>query len=105
MNNATQAQLLATLAQLLGVMPASVKVSRKTKTKARKIRRSEDQLKADLTTACRKAGIKGSVEPRVNVLTYDGWLAKGRRVKAGQKGLPGFNSLFHVEQTDVEASA
>lgn len=41
------------------------------------------------------------VEPRFNVLTYNKWIAKGRKVKAGQKGhqVGPFN-LFHEDQTE-----
>ena len=50
------------------------------------------------------------VKPRVNVLTYGkiksdgtptGWLAKGRKVRAGEKAIRVGNfSLFHEKQTD-----
>lgn len=54
------------------------------------------------------------VQPRVNVLTYGkvkpdgtitGWLAKGRRVRKGEKALQvGPFQLFHESQTDpIEA--
>ena len=79
-----------------------------------------DERKASLDAATvlafAKAGY-GKVTPRVDVLTYGkpadgdksatGWLAKGRRVKAGQKAVkvkaPGMHSgipLFHVSQTE-----
>lgn len=55
------------------------------------------------------AGYK-DVQPRVNVLTYGkvkpdgtvtGWLAKGRKVKAGEKAHSvGPFKLFHVDQTE-----
>jgi len=59
-------------------------------------------------------GIKSSeIIPRVNVLTFDGWLVQGRIVKKGQHGCklvtfkdqgngkkkPIYYSLFHVSQT------
>lgn len=56
------------------------------------------------------AGFK-DVQPRVNVLTYGkvkpdgtitGWLAQGRKVKAGEKAhrVGSFN-LFHIDQTEA----
>jgi len=73
-------------------------------------------LDAATVVAFGKAGF-GTVQPRVDVLTYGkpafgdkpatGWIAKGRRVKTGQKAIkvkaPGMHSgipLFHVSQTE-----
>ncbi len=80
-----------------------------------------DQRKAALDAATvvafTKAGYK-DIQPRVNVLTYGkaadgdkpatGWLAQGRKVKAGEKSVhvkaPGMRGkgipLFHVSQTE-----
>ena len=74
-------------------------------------------LDAATVLAFSKAGF-GTVTPRVDVLTYGkvangdkpatGWIAKGRRVKAGQKSVkvkaPGMHSgipLFHISQTSA----
>jgi len=74
-------------------------------------------MDAATVLAFSKAGY-GTVTPRVDVLTYGkaadgdkpatGWLAKGRKVKAGQKSVhvkaPGMTGkglpLFHVSQTE-----
>ena len=74
-------------------------------------------LDAATVVAFTKAGYK-DIQPRVNVLTYGkaadgdkpatGWLAKGRKVKAGEKSVhvkaPGMRGkgipLFHVSQTE-----
>lgn len=73
-------------------------------------------LDAATVVAFTKAGYK-DVQPRVNVLTYGkpadgdkpatGWIAKGRRVKPGEKSVkvkaPGMHSgipLFHISQTE-----
>ena len=45
------------------------------------------------------------IQPRVNVLTYDKWLATGRMVNKGEKSHQvGPFRLFHVSQTSVIAS-
>lgn len=73
-------------------------------------------LDAATVLAFSKAGY-GTVTPRVDVLTYGkpangdkpatGWIAKGRKVKAGEKAVkvkaPGMHSgipLFHISQTE-----
>ena len=41
------------------------------------------------------------VQPRVNVLTYNRWLAVGRKVKEGEQGLAVAKfTLFHALQTE-----
>ncbi len=46
-----------------------------------------------------EAGYK-DVQPRVNVLTYNKWLAVGRKVKEGEQGYSVAKfKLFHIEQT------
>lgn len=46
------------------------------------------------------------VQPKVNVLTYNGWITKGRKVKVGEKGTKvGPFTLFHVSQTEGLAEA
>lgn len=56
--------------------------------------------------------------PRVDVFTYNAWLAKGRQVRKGEKGVTIFTfiekkdgsktprsvTVFHVSQTDLLAS-
>ena len=61
------------------------------------------------------------IQPRVNVLTYNAWRAKGRQVRRGEKGVkvitfvpvtdkdtgtvtgkrPWTSTVFHVSQTDA----
>ena len=57
--------------------------------------------------------------PRVDVFTYNAWLAKGRQVKKGEKGvkvvtfvekadgskLPRSVTVFHISQTDLMEAA
>ena len=46
-----------------------------------------------------KAGYK-NVEPNVNVLTFNKWMAAGRRVKEGERSTKVANlRLFHLDQT------
>lgn len=66
------------------------------------------QLKNDVNVAkaFKKAGF--IVIPRVDALTYKGWLSKGMRVVPGQHGIfvKGVGTLFHSGQvaTDVQPS-
>lgn len=110
----TQAQMIAqavavALAQVIGQMPASAKIGRKTKAAAAKVRRTPEALQASLEAASKKQGNKGPVVQHETVKTYAGWLEVGRRVipkaEGGKGGLPGFKNLFHLEQTREEASA
>lgn len=70
--------------------------------------KTELQLSNDVKVAkaFKKAGF--TVVPRVDALTYKGWLLKGMRVVPGQKGLfvKGVGTLFHSGQvaTDVQPS-
>lgn len=76
---------------------------------------------ANTVVAFTKAGYK-DVQPRINVLTYGkeayvdkngvhheatGWIAKGRKVKKGEKAIHVTYPLFHVDQTEplVQAPA
>lgn len=73
---------------------AKVKVSRPT----------GDEFIVALKAACVKLGF-ADPQPNVNILTYDKWLAAGRRVRKGEKSIrvSGKKSaLFHVSQTDPE---
>jgi len=92
-------QLLVALAQVLGQMPKSAKFSKATK---RQVNQRVD-VQAKIDAAVRRLGFKTPGVAHENVLTYDKWLEKGRRVRKGQKALPGLKFLFHIEQTDVVA--
>lgn len=51
-----------------------------------------------------KAGFK-DVQPRVNVLTYNKWIAAGFKVKKGQKSIKVNNfPLFHQDQVEPLAA-
>lgn len=51
-----------------------------------------------------EAGFK-DVQPRVNVLTYNRFIAEGRKVRAGEKSIKvGPFALFHISQTDAIAA-
>ena len=69
---------------------------------------SERQIKNDVAVAkaFKKAGF--TVIPRVDALTYKGWLKKGMRVVPGQHGIyvKGVGTLFHSGQVapDVQPS-
>ena len=123
MNQMQNAALLEALAAMLGVTSPKGRKTRSDKgfTKAAvAAAQSTDEKKAALDAATivafSKAGY-GKVTPRVDVLTYGkpangdkpatGWIAKGRRVKPGEKSIkvkaPGMYSgipLFHVSQTE-----
>lgn len=70
--------------------------------------KTERQISNDVAVAkaFKKAGF--IVVPRVDALTYKGWILKGMRVVPGQKGLfvKGVGTLFHSGQvaTDVQPS-
>lgn len=61
---------------------------------------SDRQVKNNqaVVRAFKKNGL--AVTPRVDVLSYNGWLAKGQRVVKGQKGtyVKGVGTLFHASQ-------
>ena len=106
---AQQTAVLKALAQVLGVMPASAKISRKTKAAAKAIHTPFDS-QAAIDRECKRRGFVAPGVAHENVLTYGkqtaagttGWLAKGRRVKTGEKALKiGTLRLFHEEQTEV----
>lgn len=65
---------------------------------------TERQLKNDVAVAkaFKKAGIL--VTPRVDALTYNGWLKVGKRVLKRQHGIyvKGVGTLFHSGQVAVE---
>jgi len=124
--------VIEALAALLGPMLAKSGKSRKsrsdkgfTKSLVQEAQTTDERkaaLDAATVLAFSKAGF-GTVTPRVDVLTYGkpamgdkpatGWIAKGRKVKTGQKAVkvkaPGMHSgipLFHVSQTsEIEPAA
>ena len=110
----TGSQLATALAALIasnGVTPpAKAKTRRKgyhqkPKAKGSKLTDAERAVyqmnnDAECIKVFEKAGFK-DVKPRVNVLTYNKWIEKGRKVKKGEKShrVNGF-SLFHEAQTE-----
>ena len=115
----TEAQLATSIAQ--AVAAALGKKSLNRAGPARKSRKGKKGTGAKLTEAEKaaymaandakcveaftKAGYK-DVQPRVNVLTYDKWVAQGRLVRKGEKSVKvGPFSLFHKEQTDETPAA
>lgn len=97
----TQAQAIAALSALLGqsnLKPAKVKPRGQNGGKL-KITKEEFELK--LIEACTKLGYLAP-EPRFNILTYDKWVEKGRKVKKGEHGIKVADRktrLFHEAQT------
>lgn len=60
---------------------------------------------AECVKVFEKAGFK-DVQPRVNVLTYNKWIEKGRKVKAKEKSVRVNNfALFHIDQTQETPAA
>lgn len=97
---AQQTAVLAALAQVMGLMPASAKVSRKTKATAKAVRGKFD-AQAAIDRAVKAKGLTKPGIANENVLTYGKWEAKGFRVKTGQKALKvGTLRLFHEEQVE-----
>lgn len=102
---AQQNAVLVALAQVLGVMPAAAKVSRKTKATAKAVRGKFD-AQAAIDRAVKKAGFTKPGVANENVLTYGKWEAKGFRVIKGQKALKvGTLRLFHEEQVEAIPAA
>jgi len=65
---------------------------------------TERQLKNDVNVAKAFAKQGFQVTPRVDALTYNGWLKKGMRVVKGQHGtfVKGVGTLFHSGQVAVD---
>lgn len=106
----TEMQALVAALKTLGVAGG------KAKTKGRKAKKAKGRGRQKLTeaeraiymakndaeavTAFAAKGYK-DVTPRVNVLTYDKWIAAGRMVRKGEKSTQvGPFRLFHKDQTD-----
>ena len=74
-----------------------------TRIAAAKAGKSERSIKNEIQAvkAFKKAGF-GSVTPHKDVMTYNRWLANGRKVKAGESSIRVKNlRLFHISQTEV----
>ena len=104
--NAMTEKLAPMLAKMVGEAVAAAMAAQP---KAGKAKTAKPEGKSDRSvkneklavTAFRKAGFKGDITPHVNVLTWDRWLAKGRKVKAGEKAVKVKNlRLFHIDQTE-----
>ena len=107
---ATQAQLMAALASLLGGATVTTrkgksgKKGKQAKGRAKLTEAEKAEYRAANDAECIKlftaAGHK-DVQPRINVMTYDKWLDQGRRVRKGEKSIKvGAFSLFALSQTD-----
>ena len=100
------------LAALLAALTGEAKVTMGKKGRASGQRRNpkfKAKAKPDTTALCIAAfeakGFK-DVQPKVNVMTYKHWVAKGRKVIPGQKGIKvGPFTLFHKEQTQPITAA
>ena len=122
-NPAVVAALLALLGGKQGRKPRSDKgFTKQAVAEAMTVDQRKAALDAATVVAFTKAGYK-DIQPRVNVLTYGkaadgdkpatGWLAQGRKVKAGEKSVhvkaPGMKGkgipLFHIMQTEEIAPA
>jgi len=65
--------------------------------------KSERSMKNEIlcVRAFKKAGF-GDVKPHVDVMTYNRWVAAGRKVKPGEHGIRVKNlRLFHIKQTEA----
>ncbi len=78
-----------------------------TAVKAAKDGKSERSIQNEVLAvrAFKKAGFKDAV-PHKTVMTYNRWLANGRKVREGEKSIKVKNlRLFHISQTDVISAA
>lgn len=111
-----QQALIAALMQVLGTAGQVKTKAAPTVRKNRKGKVAKGKGRAKLTDAERAAymakndaeaiakfemaGFKG-VKPRVDVLTYNKWIANGRLVRKGEKSIKvGPFRLFHISATD-----
>ena len=111
MTNAEMTTLVATIVAAINAKPKSTKAAKQHKPQSSykpankfEIKHqdglSERQIQNDVRVAkaFKKAGF--TVVPRVDALTYKGWLSKGMRVIPGQHGIfvKGVGTLFHSGQ-------
>lgn len=112
----TQAQILKALATAL-TAGATTPIKAQKRGKRGKAKRGAAPLSeaekaafmANNDAECVKVFTKAGytdVQPRVNVLTYNKWIEKGRKVKKGEKSVRvnGF-ALFHANQTEALPAA
>ena len=105
MTNMTNAQLLAAFATLLGQPQAKVGKGKWAKTRKEVSKGPKVDVQVLIDRAVKARGFKEAGVQNETILTYNRWLEKGRRVKKGEKALPGLKFLFHVEQTEEMPSA
>lgn len=104
------AQALEALAAILGQHVPKAKKSTKVKPRGQnggKVKLTKEEFEVALIEACKKAGYDAP-EPRFNILTYDKWVEKGRKVKKGEHGIKVAGRktrLFHEAQTEAIAQA
>jgi len=115
MNQAQIAQIVAAVVVALQTKPAlkashkavsTYKAANKFTPKGRVDGQSSRQLDNDVKVAKAFKKLGMNVTPRVDVLTYKAWLAKGLRVKAGQHGVfvKGVGTLFHSGQVSKDTT-
>ncbi len=100
----TNAQLLTELVRALQGNKAKAKPAKKAQ---KSVKPTKDEFLTGLVKAAEKRGY-ANPQPNVNILTYDRWLEKGRRVRKGEKSIvvAGRKSaLFHESQTQEEPKA
>src|SRR3954468_12004353 len=104
--NVTQEQLakIVNAAVAGAIKGQAVKPSKKAEVPANVLvdGKTERQLKTDVAVvrAFKKAGY-GSVTPRVDVMTYNRWVAEGYKVKTGEKSVKVKQfRLFHKKQVE-----
>ena len=111
MTNAELTTLVATIVAAINAKPKSTKAAKQHKPQSSykpankfEIKHqdglSERQIKNDVNVAKAFAKQGFTVIPRVDALTYKGWLLKGQRVVKGQNGIfvKGVGTLFHSGQ-------
>lgn len=115
-NSAQIAQIVAAVIQAMNAKPtkhkpqSSYKPANKyqnVKAKADKVLsdgKTERQIKNDVNVAKAFKKLGFIVVPRVDALTYKGWLSKGMRVQVGQHGVfvKGVGTLFHSGQVSPD---
>lgn len=99
-----QADLLKALVEMMQKQATS---QAKKSTPKASDKMTKEEFEVALIEACKKAGY-ASPEPRFNILTYDLWLAKGRKVRKGEHGIKvkgRKTRLFHEAQTEPVVQA